>query len=151
MSPGTVIVVQSGDLAAWVGAVSGLAGVVLGAGLDSRRRRHAGRKDKRRELIHAGTRLATASTAFRRAASAAGDSQNEPQWRALLDAHLAEMGAAAVTINEAGTPEVEQASLAIVGNIFHGDLSTPEGTLELARAQADVIKAYNDAVRKAKL
>ena len=35
MTPGTVIVVQSGYLAAWVGAISGLAGVVLGvAGLD---------------------------------------------------------------------------------------------------------------------
>ena len=152
MSSPVVLVVQSDDLAAWVGAVSGLAGVVLGAGIDSWRRKRADRRQMRRDLIHAGTRLATATTAFRRAALAAGDAQAEPQWRAMLDAHLAEMGAAGVIINEPGIAEVSRASLAVVASIFSAaDLSTAEGNLALARAQGDLIKAYNDAVRKAKL
>jgi hypothetical protein len=151
-SAATVVVVQSDDLAAWVGAISGLAGVVLGAGIDARRRGRTGRKQMRRDLIRAGARLGNASAAYRRAASAAGTAQNEPQWRALLDAHLAEMGAAAFTINETGIPEVTQASLAIVSSVFSApDPSAPEGTTELVLAQADAIKAYNDAVRRAKL
>jgi hypothetical protein len=87
-----------------VGGISGLAGVVLGAGIDRWRRGRADRKQKRRDLIHAGTRLATATTAYRRAALMASEAQTEPQWRAMLDAHLAEMGAGGVIINEPGIP-----------------------------------------------
>jgi hypothetical protein len=60
-------------------------------------------------------------------------------------------GRSVVTINETGLPDLTQASLAIIASVFNGNLSTPEGTIELARDQGDVMKAYKDAVQKAKL
>jgi hypothetical protein len=135
-----------------VGGISSLAGVVLGAGIDRWRRGRADRKQKRRDLIHAGPRLATATTACRRAALMASEAQTEPQWRAMLDAHRRKWVQEESSSTSLGIPEVAQASLDIVSSIFAAaDLSTAEGTAALARAQADVIKAYSDAVRKAKL
>jgi hypothetical protein len=76
----SVVVVQSGDLAAWVGAVSGLAGVVLGFGLESARRRRRERADLRTALSNAAGRIAFAGGAYRRAMYAAGEHWREQPW-----------------------------------------------------------------------
>ncbi len=152
MSAATVVVVQSGDLAAWVGAVSGLAGVVLGAGIDSLRRKRAERERKRHDLIRAGTRLAQAASAYKRASTVAGNEPADPLWRQILDGHLEQMENASSTISQAGDEEVTRASLAIVTTAFSShEPSTPEEATMTITSQAGAMSAYRDAVSKAKL
>ncbi len=152
VSTGTIIVVQSGDLAAWVGAVSGLAGVVLGAGIDGWRRRRAEAARRRSDLIRAGARLFLAASAYRSATSAAGAARKEPQWQAVINPYLAEMTEAGVTINEPGIREISKAGMAVAGYILRKkEPATPREASDEVHAQTDLISAYNEAVRKAKL
>jgi len=114
MAASTVVVVQSGDLAAWVGALSGLAGVVLGAGIDAMRRRHAEKTQLMRRLVRAGTELANAAASLHKATGLAGRDWAKPEWAAIMDARQAVVTAALATIAESGSLELTSAAADIV-------------------------------------
>lgn len=148
----TIVVVQSDDLAAWIGVAGVAVGVVLGAGIDSWRSRKAERKRLRRDLTRAGTELAHATTAWARANRAAGEARNEAAWVEVIDARGDAWSAAMLTIRGAGVAELDKAALQVAGVALKAPPdSEPEAVLQHAVAQGAALDAYWDVVRKAKL
>src|SRR5262244_2728248 len=89
VSQPAVTVVQSGDLAAWVGAISGLAGVVLGAGIDALRRRMAESKRKWRDIDLAVSRLPGLSNGWAFALAKAREHPNSAWVQVAVDREAA--------------------------------------------------------------
>jgi membrane glycosyltransferase len=148
----TVVVVQSDDLAAWIGVAGVVVGVVLSTSIDAWRSRRADRKQKREALIRAGGELAQSAAALAKAERAAGPHKNEPPWIEAIDARANAMAAAGQTIRLAGDKTLDDASLEIVtvamGQMPEGD---PAATTAYLKELGDKITAFGDAVRKAKL
>ena len=76
----SIVVVQSDDLAAWIGVAGVVVGVVLSTGLDWWRSRRAKRAAARQELLRAGNELYSATAARTAVVNAAGDAIGEPAW-----------------------------------------------------------------------
>jgi hypothetical protein len=149
----TLVVVQSDDLTAWVGAVSGLAGVALGAALDSWRRRGAERKQARREMLQAALEVRSASFAVVRGKQLAGPAADtDPGWVAVIDARYAAMRAAIAKIETRGIKELSDAGAKIMNIALECQQTgrpaiLSEHSLELQSAMDD----FATVVRKAKL
>jgi len=148
----SVVVVQSDDLAAWIGLAGVVVGVVLSTSIDSWRSRRADRKQTREALIRAGGELARAAAALAKAERAAGPHKNEPAWIEAIDARANAMAAAGQTIRLAGDDTLDAASLRIVTVAMRqmpgGDSAATSAYL---KEVGDEIAAFRDAVRKAKL
>jgi hypothetical protein len=159
--PMTTVVVQPDDLGAWIGVAGVAVGVVLAAGIDWWRSRRTGRKELRQRLMQAGSDLAAAATAYQRTTRAAGTAMNEPAWHELIQTRLDAMRIASLTINLAGDISIHHASLQIVKAASappEQDDVSPGGaaaflqqTYRQLSDQDDVLNAYWEAVRKAKL
>jgi hypothetical protein len=149
----TIVVVQSDDLAAWIGVAGVAVGVALGAGIDSLRTRRAERKRMLRDLIRAGSDLAAAAGAFEKAVWLAGDDKGDAAWVEVIDARSDAMRSALVTIRDAGDKALDQAALAIVSRCTSRPPS-PEDKAAFARyvnEAAEALSAFTEAARKAKL
>jgi D-alanyl-D-alanine carboxypeptidase len=104
--------------------------------------------ERQASLYRAGTQLATSASAYRRAAAAAGDDQNQPQWRALLHTQLERMEDATTLIQQPGDQPVIDASLRIVGVAFkYLEPIPPDQLAALLAEQSGAIGAYQAAVR----
>jgi hypothetical protein len=119
-------------------------GVFVGFGFEWWRRARDDRARKRAELIRAGARLALAATAFMDASVMAGAKRDEPGRRTILNAHMAEMADAGLTINAVGDPELTLAGIWLA-ELARGAAPTN------ARERAEVLRTSNDTVRAAKL
>jgi hypothetical protein len=73
----TVVVVQSDDLAAWIGVAGVAVGVLLTAGIDGWRNRKVESKRRRVALIHAGFELAARVQDLCGVVNAVGDAHRE--------------------------------------------------------------------------
>jgi hypothetical protein len=134
----TVVVVQSDELAAWIGVAGVVVGVVLTAGIDWWKSRRAEQKQKRKELIRAGDELAQASAAVAELSRLAGNSANEVPWIEALNARQSAIIRAHRTIREAGVKEIDDAADEIVAATQHSGNAIP-------------FDLFRDAVLKAKL
>ena len=149
----TVVVVQSGDLAAWVGALAGLAGVALGASIDSWRSRRAERKQIRRELLQAALEVRTASFTLVRSKQLAGAAaETDPAWIELIEARHDAMRAAIAKIKSRGIKEVSEAAAEIMRVALRCQQSGQPAVLTEHTAELQqTLDAFTAAVDRAKL
>jgi hypothetical protein len=152
----TVVVVQSDSLAAWVGVVGGLSGVVLGAGIDSYRRWRADRAQRRRDVLKLGDSICTSAvqalTAARAVFTAIAAQQDSTGPKAKLDARSDDVDRDAVALTLAGTEDTVQViqqlrQVAMRAAETLPGPATDAWNTDLATALAN----YQAAVRKAKL
>lgn len=134
----TVVVVQSDDLAAWIGLAGVVVGVVLTEGFDWLKSRRAEQRQKRQELLRAGDELAQASTAVADLFRQAGNSVNELPWIEALNARQSALMRAHRTIREAGVKEIDDAADEIVAATQQSGNAVP-------------FDRFRDAVQRAKL
>ena len=110
----SIVVVQSDDLAAWIGVAGVVVGVVLSTGLDWWRSRKAKRAVARQELLRAGNELYSATAARTAVVNAAGDAIGEPAWVLVVAQFQAAQSAAMAKIVAAGIPPINQAAAEVV-------------------------------------
>jgi hypothetical protein len=156
MIPGvaTVVVIQSDDLAAWIGVAGVAVGVVLAAGIDWWRNRRAERRQTRCDLLHAGTDLSAAVGSLARAGRAAGAAaKSDPAWMEVVDGRSDAMRVALQRIMGVAGQEVDNAANAIIRASYKAmpDATDQEAFLRYAQEMMDVMGRYRDAVEKAKL
>jgi sugar phosphate isomerase/epimerase len=148
----TVVVVQSDELAAWIGVAGVVVGVVLTAGIDTWRSRRAERKQQRDALIRAGGELARAATALAKAERAAGSHRNEAAWIEAIDARANAMADAGQTIRLAGEEALDEAALRIVAVALREmPEADPDATSAYVTELGGEVARFTAAVRHAKL
>jgi len=144
-----VVVVQSDDLAAWVGAVSGLVGVVLGAAIDQWRRRSFERRRVRENLRNAGVELVAESGDYTVLHRLAGSRAREPAWMEIQLARSARVRAALRTIHSVGDSKLNEAAEALA--LAAVAAAEADNAPNVSRALHDARAAFNDAVNAARL
>jgi hypothetical protein len=149
----TVIVIQSDDLAAWIGVAGVAVGVVLAAAIDWWRTRRAENKQTRLDLLRAASELAGTATAAERTNRVAGQTENDGASIEDSDARQAAMRSALVTIKIIGDRGLDEAALGIVA-VAIKPMPPAEDQVAFQRRMhelSDALKVFRDAVRNAKL
>jgi len=87
----SVVVVQSDDLAAWIGVAGVVIGIVLGASVDAARHHTAQRRQRQKDLNRAAADILLTGMAFGEAERAVNEHPDDAGYLQILDAKQAEM------------------------------------------------------------
>ena len=156
----TVVVVQSDQLAAWIGVAGVVVGVALTTVIDSWHTRQAKRKQMRADLLRAKGMLFDSAVAVQRARRVDWDGQrenNDPSWAQLVLAQEANWREAMSTIESAGVAELSAAARMIeaVASQQARFLASRGGdhaeVIEAGRQGVEADRAFLKALRNAKL